>query len=379
MTDVLIERLARANPVPPTAVSNLSAQLRAQAPDLPERSRRSGSSRRVLLIAAAIATAAVLAVPALAWRFGVIDFSNAKTAPPHLVKEFASLSEAAPPGMDPRVVAGETRRVGELAGHTLWVAPTKAGGLCYLWSAASGGCDALGTVPLGVSWLSAEPPFSPNRSFVSVDGFAHARWVDEVLVKLDDGSTAHPRVIWISPPIDAGFFYFRAPAERKIVTVLGRKEGEITTADTTGAGTPPGPHPFADLAKRSRITEIRTDDGLATLWTAPTKTEGRCTWLEFQSREIPVVPCLPKGYERQAALAYAVHRLGGTAILAGECGYSAVELIHRDGSVRTVRCKDGLLFATLEPADVAGEIQAIAGGKRLPGSRGPVARAIAQG
>jgi hypothetical protein len=376
MSDALIEQLARANPVPPTAVSQLSAQLQAPL-DLPEPSRRSDSSRRVLLIAAAIATAAVLAVPALAWRFGVIDFSNAQPAPIHLVKEFASLSEAAPPGMDPRVIAGETRRVGEIGGHTLWVAPTKAGGLCYEWSGASGGCDALGTVPLGVSWLSAEPPFSPTRSFVSVDGFAHARWVDEVVVKLDDGSMVHPRMVWISPPLDAGFFYYQAPKERRIEAVLGRKDGEVVAGDTTGSGTRQGPHPFADLTKRERIAQIQTEDGLATLWTAPTKTEGRCTWLELQGREIPVVPCLPKGYERQAALAYAVHRLGGSAILAGECGYYAVELIHPDGTVRRIRCENWVVFAKLEPADIDGELRAInAKGEALRGSRVPLRLAL---
>jgi hypothetical protein len=377
MTDVPIERLARANPIPHKAVSDLSAQLRAQALDLPEPLRRSDSSRRVLLIAAAIVAAALLAVPALAWRLGVIDFSRAQPAPPHLVNDFASLSEAAPPGMDPRVIAGETRHVGEIGGHTLWVAPTKPGGLCYQWSNASGGCDSLGTVPLSVSWLSAGPPMSPNRSFVSVDGFAHARWVDEVVVKLDDGSTVHPRVVWISPPIDAGFFYYQAPKDRTIEAVLGRKDGDVVAGDAFGSGARQDPHPFADLTKRERIAEIQTGDGLATLWIAPTKTDGRCTWLEFQDRELPVVPCLPKGYERQAALGYAVHRLGGIAILAGECGYSAVELIHRDGTVRRIRCENSVVFAKLEPADIAGDLRAInAKGEALRGSRVPLRPAL---
>ncbi len=378
MSDALLRRLARANPVPAEVLADLDAQLRNQTVALPPISPRRGGPRRVLVLALLGAAAALVAVPALAWRFGVIDFSSAEPAPSHVVKDFALLSEGAPPGMDPRVVAGQTRRVGELAGHTLWVAPTKAGGLCYEWSGASGGCDSLGTVPLSVTWLSAGHPLSSAGSFVSVDGFAHARWVDEVLITLDDGSTVRPRVVWISPPIDAGFFHYLAPNGRAIATVEGWKDGEVVTADMTGTGERPGPHPFADLAKRNRIAEIQMNAGSATLWTAPTKTEGRCTWLEFGGREISVVPCLPKGYEHQAGLALAVHALGGHTILAGECGYAAIELLRRDGSIRTVRCEDGLIFTELDRADAAGEIRAIdAQGKPLKGSRIPVSRAIA--
>ena len=46
----------------------------------------------------------------------------------------------------------------------------------------------------------------------------------------------------------------------------------------------------------------------------------------------------------------------GVSILAGECGYAAVRFIHRDRSVRTVSCSDGLVFQKLEPADTAGEM-----------------------
>ncbi len=107
--------------------------------------------------------------------------------------------------MDPRVTARETRLVGKIEGHTLWVAPTKHGGLCYESSEASGGCDALGTVPLGVTWATGLTAPSSQPSIVSVEGFAHASWVDEVEIELDDHSTVHPQLVWISPPIDAGF------------------------------------------------------------------------------------------------------------------------------------------------------------------------------
>ena len=335
---------------------------------------------RSRLVLAAIAISALVAAPALALRFGVIDFSTATPATPRVVEEFSSLSKGAPPGMDPRVVAGETRMVGELLGHRLWVAPTRSGGLCYVFAKAGGGCDTLGTGPLSVTWASAGATLAGRpRSFGRVEGFVHSRWADDVEISLDDGSTVHPHVIWVSPPIDAGFFLYEAPTGKAITAVRALKEGTVTSADVGGAGPSPGPHPFADLSKKTEVASVEASDGRVTLWTAPTLTEGRCAWLQYGSRDIPVAPCLPKGYEHQAALALAVHALGGHSILAGECGYSAVEFVHRDGTVRSVPCSDGLVFSDLDPSDAAGNLRAVdADGHPLPGSTTPVPPPIAQ-
>jgi hypothetical protein len=340
--------------------------------------RRSGESatwrpRRVLLLVVLLVLTFVL-MAAVAYALGhpLIDFSSAPHAPQPVVKDFSSLSLGAPPGMDPRVDASETRLVGKIEGHTLWVAPTKHSGLCYEWSEAGGGCDALGTAPLSVAWGVRTRPY-PQPSIVSVEGFAHARWVDEVEIELDDHSEIHPQVIWISPPIDAGFYYYRAPQGRVIEAVAALKEGEVVARETEAGSAPPEPHPFADLSKRDRVTEIQTDEGVAILWTAPTKTEGRCAWLEFRGEERAVTPCFPKGYEHQAGAGYNVYQLGGVSVLAGHCGYGAVQFIHRDRSVRTVPCSDGLVFEKLESADTAGEMGFLdANGQLLPHSRSPV-------
>jgi hypothetical protein len=378
MTDALLDRLAQANPVPAAVVAELSAQLRRQRLELPPVATERANRRRALVIAVLLAIVALIAAPALALRFGVIDFSHAEPASPRVVKQFFSLSEGAPKGMDPQAIPGETRLVGEIGGHTLWVAPTKPGGLCYEWSQASGGCEALGTVPLSVSWASDEAPDPTSRgSFEGVDGFVRTRWADDVEIKLDDGSTVHPQMLWISPPINAGFFFYQAPKGRTIESVLALKNDKVMTADTSGTGAPPGPHPFADLSKRKEQARIETADGVATLWVAPTATEGRCTWLQFRNEEIAVVPCLPKGYEHQAALVVAVHAIAGHLILAGECGYSAIEFLHPDGSSRRSACADGLVFTELNPADQAGQMRALdAKGDPLPGSTGPVPKPI---
>ncbi len=381
MSDAVLRRLAASNPVPADLIDELSRVLRDQRPDLSSPPTRQ-PHRRMLLVAALVAIAALVAGPALALKFGLIDFSAAPLAPARVVTQFESLSQGAPPGMDPAVHGADTRTVGELGGHTLWVAPTNEGGLCYELAESTGGCDKLGTVPLSVSWGSdkaslqaptrsrrARPSVSPPHSFQRVDGFVHARWADEVEIKLDDGSIAHPRVIWISAPINAGFFYYGAPGGKSIGSVLALRRGEVMTAETLAASPSSKPHPFADLSRRQLVGQIQTDDGAAKLWTAPTKTDGRCAWLEFGGHETAVAPCLPHGYEHQIALGVSVRALGGHSVLAGECGYHGIQFLHRDGTTRTILCADGLVFADLSPADSAGSFRAVdARGRPVAGS-----------
>jgi hypothetical protein len=332
--------------------------------------------RRSWVLLAAGVVVALVGVPALAVGFGVIDFQSSEPAPPRVVKDFASLSEAAPPGMDPAVLADQARQL-TVSGHTLWIAPTRPGGLCYGWDGGSGGCDKLGTVPLGLSWLGGSMRVAPDassvRRFSAVEGFAHAHWIDAVDVRLEDGTTVRPRLTWISEPIDAGFFYYVAPKGHEVVGVVGFRDGEAVASEQIGAI--PLPHPYARLADRRELDEISTDAGPVRLWAAPTETDGRCVWLEFQGDERAVTPCLPRGYEREVGLAFALHKFGDTPILFGQCGYTAVELTGLNGTSRRVSCRDGVVFAQLGANELRGTVQAVAkGGNPLPGSRIEIAR-----
>jgi hypothetical protein len=344
---------------------------------------RAASRRRRVLVLVGLLLLGFVLIVATAYALGyrLIDFSSAPPAAPRVVERFSSLSIGAPQGMDPRVNADETRLVGEIGGHKLWVAPTKAGGLCYEWSGRGGGCDAPGTVPLGVfgfqtgSWGGHGAPLSePPIAFQAVGGFARWRWVDAVEIKLDDGSTIRPQLIWISPPIDAGFFYFDAPRGRIVASVLGLKNGEaVVGGQMPRIGARQEPHPYAELSKRQRLAAIETLEGTAALWSAPTKAGLLCTWLEFQGEEVEGLSCLPRGSEHEPGLGYAVYALGGERILAGTCGYSAAAFIHRDGSIRTVSCDDGIVFVKLTAADAAGRIAGVGeDGHVLDGSGGPV-------
>jgi hypothetical protein len=334
----------------------------------------------------------VLLVVGVAFALGlpVLDFGQAEKAPPEsrVVKNFALLDQGAPPGMATYVIPNQTRKVATFGDATLWVAPTRQGGFCTDLG-GEGGCDRLGTVPLNVSWAierSGPNPLS-EKSFGGLpvvdqlSGYVNARWADALEIRFEDGDVIKPRVIWVSKPIEAGFFLQRIPLAHRqaghlisAVVALDR-DGKLITSQSLGRNSSTTPPADANLDEVTQVAVIETAAGPAVLRAAPTRYEGRCTWLEFGSEAIPVVPCLPKGYEHQAALALAVHSLGGRLILAGECGYSAVEFLHEDGGARKVACIDGVVFTELTPTDAAGHVRALDHeGRPLPGSTIPVTR-----
>lgn len=177
--------------------------------------------RRVLLLVALVVLAfAVVVGTVYALGYHLISFAGAPSAPGPVVTEFSAFTKGAPPGMDPQAIVSDTRFLGEVAGNRLWVAPTKAGGFCWVWSQSTGGCQAAGSTPLDVSWGPA-----------AVDGVVGIRWVDAVELRLDNGATIYPEVIWVSAPIRAGFFHYKAPAGRTITTVLALKGGEVVARE----------------------------------------------------------------------------------------------------------------------------------------------------
>lgn len=369
MTTDVLERLRAANPVP-----NLGRA--GAAPTFADETRPRSRSPWVAVAIVAALLAVLVGTPALAVGLGLIDFDSAEPAPSRAVEQFESLSTAAPPGMDPGVVAGEARQI-NVAGRVLWIAPTRAGGLCFGWDGTSGGCEKLGTVPLSVSWLGRPTRVRPSvkPSIYAVEGFARIRWVDSVEVRLDDGTAVQPEVTWISEPIGAGFFRYTAPRGRDVVAVVGFRNGKEVIGETLGKRD--DPHPYARLDERTKLAEIETPAGPVQLWSAPTKTDGRCVWLEHGGEERAVSACLPVGYEREPALGLELHELGGASILAGRCGYASVELTRPDGSSRTVECRDGVVFSKLESSELRGTVQAVgAGGTPLPGSQMEIERLL---
>jgi hypothetical protein len=237
--------LHEANPISLEETLDLHSrvvELSEAAPVVPRPARR-----RVLVAAVAVAAlvAAILAAtPARALVRDVLPFWDQPAAPQSVQLQFYSLDIGAPRGMNPRAVAGETRQVGRFRFggliHTLWVAPAKNGGFCSLWlPRGGGGCSTAGK-PLSTGALLrlGAPEW--------ITGDALASRVRDVVIRFSDGSAVHPRILWVSAPISAGFFAYEVPAggqsaERHVSAVdaydgQGRLVQHQTFSDAGAAG-----------------------------------------------------------------------------------------------------------------------------------------------
>lgn len=186
-----------------------------------------GGRRRVVraVAIAAVVTAALavmVATPAWALVRDVLPFWSQPVASAPDQRAFAELNVGAPSGMSPDVVAGETREVahGNYGGtaRTLWVAPAKNGGFCELWQPGGGGCNTGTTLqPLG--WTAvAFPPNLQSSEYAGLEwlsGFAMMPTVSDVVIRFSDGSSIRPQIIWVSAPINAGFFAYDIPSTQQ--------------------------------------------------------------------------------------------------------------------------------------------------------------------
>jgi hypothetical protein len=195
--------------------------------DVLDRARGAGRRLpvRVALVAAAFVLAASTTAAAFGWPQTVIDFFKSPPAPAKVKDWFASENVGAPRGMSPQAISGRARKIttavfdDEHADpthptvHTLYVAPRKGGGFCYLWTEAGAGCfpvknapGALG--PLGLDWYSADYA-------LLVSGWVRAGATRAVVAHFADGTTETIPVTWVSAPVDAGFLVYPVPAAHR--------------------------------------------------------------------------------------------------------------------------------------------------------------------
>jgi hypothetical protein len=209
MVDELAERFAAVDHPPDDSdwleVNRLARQRRR---------RRARPAVAVAAVAVAAATA-VLATPA----FGVGDtlrrlFESGEPAPATIERSFARLDAGAPPGFRTGVVPADTRKIVVPNRVALWIAPTKSGGFCMFVAGGGGQCDAQRAFAF---W----PTFSIGGSYtkrgvitggpVLVDGSTTLEDAASVDVRFEDGDVASVPVVWVSAPIDAGFFGYEVP------------------------------------------------------------------------------------------------------------------------------------------------------------------------
>ena len=308
------------DPMLASALDSLVPTFEHAAPDWADALRRGRRSRRQRLALAALAGVpiliALLVAPAFGLGRGVLPFFGAEKAPQPVVLDFTSLfSTGAPPGMDPGVIASETRKVGvwqfEGKVHTLWVAPTREGGFCFEWTQAAGGCDRYGTVPVSATGAFAPMRVQPggdtqarleNGIPIWVAGYVRAKYAAAAEIRFEDGSVVRPELTWVSEPIGAGFFAYDIPSSqgaighRAVSVVAVDADGEHVATDYLGAGGLRDPLADAVIADRHAEVELETAHGAATLYAAPTRYDGRCAFVEFEGKRVSVYPCLPARY-----------------------------------------------------------------------------------
>ena len=349
----------------------LADRLRALAPqdddsDWLDVRRRARRRRRDGVAIAAVAVVAALAVaPAFGLHRTALDFLSGDPAPADVRLDFERMGIGAPRGMDPGVVPGQTRRVplaGAGAKHRLWVAPTAAGGFCYLWENQAGGCRAEREGgAMSVTWLGNQWMERVYGSIISADG-------ERAELRYADGAAADAPITWVSAPIDAGFFFVdvpeanERPESRLVEVVLLDSDGEVV-----GRRRAPYQHPLMEdnpatglpkavlVEQKRTLISIQTSDGKEVLAVrAPSRLGGHCTWLERGG----AVHGAFFGCQTEAQQA-SLPALGGGLSSGSQVvlfnalvgpGVARVELQFEDGHTRRIEAVEGVVLAELEPA-----------------------------
>ena len=170
--------------------------------------------RRPPLIAIAIALAVIVVAPTFAFQRELVDFFSAEPAPGPIQLDFDRLKQAQT-GQAWRPV-GTAREVMNVSadGETrpLWVIPTEDGGYCWRWHHL-GSCAVAGE-PRKLALFGRDAPAGGGSAVVVGD--VRSAEIEAVQVEDEDGRRGLVRYVWVSPPIDAGFFAFEVPQENRV-------------------------------------------------------------------------------------------------------------------------------------------------------------------
>lgn len=203
--DELSQRFARVSHPPDD--SDWLEVVRLAAP------RRRIGRRLLPLVAAAIAL--LVAAPAFGLSGKIVRlFSSGAPAPARIEQSFASLDRGAPPGFRSGVAPSQTRRIVLPGDVALWIAPTSAGGFCVFVDGGGGQCDAARALAFWPTF-SIGSDITPTGVIkgqpVLIDGSTTLRDAASVEIQFEDGTSVTVPVVWISAPIDAGFFGYTVP------------------------------------------------------------------------------------------------------------------------------------------------------------------------
>ena len=193
-----------------TMLVDLRRQLHAAAKRQLQRRRR----RRVYGITTLTALIVVSVASAYALGHPIIDFGNAAIGPKTVIDDFSSLDVAAPSGMAPGVIADQVRSIpGLYVGgkpYTLWVAPTKQGGYCDTSGCIANRSSLAGHIDITESGNKTLTGVSQiNDPFIESGG-------DRLVLSYEDGTSDDVPFVWVTEPINAGFFVFDIPEAHQV-------------------------------------------------------------------------------------------------------------------------------------------------------------------
>jgi len=225
--------------------------------------------RRMAVVVAATAALALLVVsPAIGLRGHIVRlFSDAPPAPERVVESLTALEEGAPAlqggssTIDAREVLDEP--VGFDQRAVVWLAPRTGGGFCSLFelqrldgTSQGGGAEC---VPLMKSRLRFETSLSGSVSStgeivsgpVLIDGWVSLAKADSVDVQFEGGEAVALPFVWVSAPVNVGFFVYGVPQTHwqpgHLPTAIVVRDAEgnkiaseaVTGIDLRGAFPPP--------------------------------------------------------------------------------------------------------------------------------------------
>lgn len=227
------------------------ADVRQRARRLGYRGRRTGRWSYVALAASLAVTAAVVA-PALGLTDRIIPFFSTASASKNVVLAFSKMNHVGD-GRGPGAIASDARSVYvfRLASgdHTLSLTRTSGGSFCWVITEFSSGCQTilsahgpyktgeLDPVRIGLTFTDIPAP-TMKQEPVLIGGNIRSSAADRLQVEFEDGHDETIPYVWVSEPIDAGFFLYEVPddrwqaGKRPIALALSSADGKLLSRVT---------------------------------------------------------------------------------------------------------------------------------------------------
>lgn len=321
-----------------------------------------GHRRRRMWPAYAIAAVVIvwLAAPAFGVRPPFLDFfSSSAHVPKRVVRSFKVLNVVAPRGMSPNVVAAQTRRVTvyhlrDGKRFPLFVAPRRTGGFCYTFGYAGGCTDRSANPHDQTGDLNVRDIGLGRLGSHIYAGSVFDQRIDHLQLRFVDGTHADIPLLWVSPPIDAGFFLYdltyseRRSAHAPKEMVALDAQGHVLARNRSMFAPPSRWSNPANVSDPSRKRVILRS-GEMTIAVSPSSAGGNCWWLQANGLNVGG-GCAPPRYltiPMAGGLNHGTHFTSFSAQL--RPAVARVELRFQDGARIELHPVEGFVLYDIPP------------------------------